>query len=314
MVYFSNLSYTKIEADNKFAKLGDANTFSGQNTFNQRITSYKGFQTSNGDADILSMNSSNEKKANVVYKQTGAGFKNWCHMQYLWTNDDSHYTNLLTFTFKPDSSTNNNIVEFTTALGGFTFNKKVNFQDNIELKNPTNNNGALLTNFQYQSQNLTSLKFNKNSSQALLVIEVNNDTETAKIECPTNNNLEIKHLKNPTDANDAANKYYVDNIVKYVEKRGGLSFTKQEISTVAGATVNKYYATVNFSDITVPNGKHIISCYFKNIPSPGQHLVLSFFPGHIANQCLIEIYQYNSASNITTDLNNATYSFTYLNA
>lgn len=212
MVYFSNLNYTKSESDARYAKLGAANVFAGQNTFNQRITSYRGFQTSNGNADILSMNDNAEKKANIVYKQTTTGYKNWCHMQYLWTANDTNYTNLLTFTFKPDSSTNNNIVEFTTALGSFSFNKPITFKDNIELKNPTNNNGAILTNFQYQHQNLTSLKFNKNSSRALLILEVNNDNETAKIAAPnTNNNLSIKNLSNPNEANDAANKAYVDS-------------------------------------------------------------------------------------------------------
>lgn len=247
MVYFSNISYTKIEADNRYAKLSASNVFAGQNTFNQRITSYKGFQTSNENADILAMNDNGEKKANIVYKQTSTGFKNWCNMRYLWTSDDSHYTNLLTFTFKPNDT--ENVVDINTELGSFVFNNK-----------------------------------------------------------------EIKGVATPTTNTSVANKQYVDNIVKYVEKRGGLSFHKQDIITVTGATVNKYYATVNFSNITVPNGKHIISCYFKNIPSSGQHLVLSFFPGHGNNQCLIEVYQYNNTTDITNDLNNATYSFTYLNA
>ena len=235
MVYFSNLSFTKSESDNRYAKLGAANVFAGQNTFNQRITSYKGFQTSNENADILAMNDNGEKKANVVYKQTGTGYKNWCHMQYLWTSDDSHYTNLLTFTFKPDSSANNNIVEFKTDLGSFSFNKKVNFQDNIELKNPTNNNGVLLTNFEYQSQNYTSLKFNKNSATALLILEVNNDNSTATISSPnTNNNLAIQNLKNPTADNDAANKYYVDNRTKTYKWEGNVANNAtQDLETIA---------------------------------------------------------------------------------
>lgn len=246
MVYFSNLNYTKSESDARYAKLGAANVFAGQNTFNQRITSYRGFQTSNGNADILSMNDNAEKKANIVYKQTTTGYKNWCHMQYLWTANDTNYTNLLTFTFKPDTTVNE--VDITTDLGSFSFNNK-----------------------------------------------------------------EIKGVSSPTTNTSVANKQYVDNIVKYVEKRGGLTFTRQQLNTTSGNEVTKYYANVNYSAIPIPNGKHIISCYSKSIPASGAHLVITFFPVYNTNQCLIEIYQYNSATDITSQLNGATYCFTYLN-
>lgn len=317
MVYFSkkqasSLGYTKSEADAKFAKLSLANTFTNTNTFNNRINSNKGFETTSSNADILKMDLQTEKSANVVYKQSSSGYKNFCNMKYLWTNNDTAYTNLLTYIFKPD--TGNNEVEITSDLASFTVTKPVNFKNRVELKGSANNNGAFLENFPYQNQNYTSLKFVKNSTNALLIIEVNNDNSTATISAPnTNNNLAIKSLKNPTDANDATNKQYVDGIVKYVEKAGGLTFTRQEISTVSGARVNKYYANVPFSTINIPTGKHIISCYLKSIPASGHHLVITFFPQQATNQALIEIYQYNNTTDITTQLNGATYCFTYLN-
>ena len=126
-------------------------------------------------------------------------------------------------------------------------------------------------------------------------------------------NKEIKDVNNPTSNKSVANKQYVDNIVKYVEKVGGLSFTRQPLNQTAGQQVIKYYCNINYSTINIPNGKHIISCYSKTIPAQGAHLVITFFPVYQANQCLIEIYQYNSSTDITTNLNGATYCFTYLN-
>ena len=247
MVYFSNISYTKIEADNKFAKLGAANTFSGQNTFNQRITSYKGFQTSNVNADILSMNDNAEKKANIVYKQTSTGYKNWCNMRFLWTANDTNYTNLLTFTFKPDNSVNE--VEITTDLGSFVFNNK-----------------------------------------------------------------EIKGVATPTTNNSVANKQYVDNRVRLIEKVGGFSFTRQVINNATGNQVVKYYGNMNYTTIGITNTSQIISCYLKSIPSQGQHLVITFFGEYNTDNLLVEIYQYGSNTDITTSLNNATFRIGYINS
>lgn len=126
-------------------------------------------------------------------------------------------------------------------------------------------------------------------------------------------NKEIKEVSNPTSNTSVANKQYVDNVVKYIEKVGGLSFTRQPLNQTAGQQVIKYYCNINYSTINIPNGKHIISCYSKTIPAQGAHLVITFFPVYQANQCLIEIYQYNSSTDITTNLNGATYCFTYLN-
>ena len=238
MVYFSNISYTKIEADNRYAKLSASNVFAGQNTFNQRITSYKGFQTSNGDADILAMNDNAEKKANIVYKQTSTGYKNWCNMRYLWTSDDSHYTNLLTFTFKPDNSVNE--VEITTDLGSFVFNNK-----------------------------------------------------------------EIKGVANPTTNNSVANKQYVDSKVVFVNKNN-LTFHRQEIEA---NKIYKYY-TDSISYASIATGcTGVISVACSDIPVSAQHLVITYFPKRGGNNVVIEIYQYNSTQDISSNLRSANFQF-----
>ena len=126
-------------------------------------------------------------------------------------------------------------------------------------------------------------------------------------------NKELKQVATPTANTSVANKQYVDGIVKYVEKVGGLTFTRQQLNTTSGQEVTKYYCNINYNTISIPNGKHIISCYSKTISAQGAHLVITFFPVYQANQCLIEIYQYNSATDISNNLNSATYCFTYLN-
>lgn len=319
MVYFGkkqngNLTnyYTKSEADNRYARLASPNTFTATNTFNVRINSNKGFETNTNNADIMKLDYQNEKSANVVYKQSTGGYKNYCNMKYLWTNNDTAYTNLLTFIFKPDTSVNE--VEFNSGLGSFSFNKKVNFKDDIELKNSTSNNGAFLSNFQYQNQNLTSFKFVKNPSKALLILEVNNDTETASITTPNKvNGLTIRNLANPTQNNDATNKQYVDNRVKLIEK-SGFSFTRQVINNNAGNQVVKYYASMNYSTIGIGNNSQILSCYSKSIPAQGQHLVITFFGEYNTDTLLIEIYQYASNADITNNLNSAVFRIGYINS
>lgn len=201
-----------------------------------------------------------------------------------------------------------------TFTGNNTFNGTTLLTNTITFKNPSNNNGAFLQNFDYNSENYTALKFVKNNSTAMLIFEVNVNRNTATISSPTtNDHLYINNLAAPTAANQAANKGYVDNVIKYVEKAGGLTFTRQPLNTTAGQQVTKYYANVNYSTIPIPNGKHIISCYSKTIPVSGAHLVITFFPVFTTNQCVIEIYQYNSSTDITNQLNGATYCFTYLN-
>lgn len=250
MVYFSkkqlaSVAYTKSEADAKFAKLASPNNFTGANTFSQTINSNKGFETTSNNADILKMDLQAQKTANIVYKQSQTGYLNYCNFKYLFTANDTTYTKLLEFEFRPNS---NEGVFINTDLNNITFNNK-----------------------------------------------------------------EIKGVASPTTNTSVANKQYVDNIVKYVEKVGGLSFTRQPLNQTTGQQVIKYYCNINYSTINIPNGKHIISCYSKTIPAQGAHLVITFFPVYQANQCLIEIYQYNSSTDITTNLNGATYCFTYLN-
>ena len=127
---------------------------------------------------------------------------------------------------------------------------------------------------------------------------------------PTNARRLMLEISDPTTNNHAANKQYVDNRIKYVEKVGGLSFNRD--NPIIENKICKYWARVNYSDLGIPNGKTIISCNIAK-PADSRHLSLSFFPKNGTNQCLIEIFQYNETSDIRTQLNGLTYCFTYIN-
>lgn len=188
------------------------------------------------------------------------------------------------------------------------FNNQTNFRAKIELKNTTNNNGAYLENFEYNSANYTAFKFFKGSTNGLQ-IEMNNTANTATISAPnTSNNLSILNLKNPTNANDAANKAYVDSRVVFVTKNN-LTFHRQTINTTAGNQVTKYYSdAIPFTNID-PNCTGIISIACSDIPASGEHLVITYFPKRLGNNGLIEVYQYASNTDITNSLHSANFQF-----
>ena len=127
-------------------------------------------------------------------------------------------------------------------------------------------------------------------------------------------NKEIKGVANPTTNTSVANKQYVDNRVRLIEKVGGFSFTRQVINNATGNLVVKYYGNMNYTTIGITNTSQIISCYLKSIPSQGQHLVITFFGEYNTDNLLVEIYQYGSNTDITTSLNNATFRIGYINS
>ena len=127
------------------------------------------------------------------------------------------------------------------------------------------------------------------------------------------NNKEIKGVATPTANTSVANKTYVDNKVKLIEK-SGFSFTRQQLNTTSGNEVTKYYATMTYTTIGITNTSQILSCYLKSIPSQGQHLVVTFFGEYNTDTLLVEIYQYNNTSDITNDLNRATFRIGYINS
>lgn len=238
----NNLTTRVDTIENKYVKKDEANTFTAINTFNQRINSNKGFETTNGNADILKMDLQNEKTANIVFKQSTGSYKNFCNMKYLWTADDSNYTNLLTFTFKPQNDSNNNQVMITSDLGSFNLNKPI-------------------------------------------------------IGSP-----------NPTQDTQLTNKQYVDSKVVFVTKNN-INFHRQEINTTQGQQVTKYYCDqIPYSDIAT-GCSNIISIACNDIPVSGAHLVITWFPKRFGNNALIEIYQYNSSADITSDLRSANFQF-----
>lgn len=192
---------------------------------------------------------------------------------------------------------------FTTTN---TFNAQTNFKSKIELKNSTNQNGVYIDNFDYNSQNYSAIKFFKGSTNALQ-IEVNNNTNEAILSYPSNS-IKIKNLANPVNNDNATNKAYVDSRVAFVTKNN-LSFTRQTINTTAGQQVTKYYTNAIAYNTIDPNCTGIISIACSDIPADGQHLVITYFPKRLGNNALIEIYQYNSSTDITNNLHSANFQF-----
>lgn len=157
-------------------------------------------------------------------------------------------------------------------------------------------NGSFQTGFKIQIQN----------TQANLVFSTDCSAYSFS-------NKEIKEVSNPTSSTSVANKQYVDNRVKLIEKTG-FSFRRQTLNTNAGNEVTKYYASMNYTTIGITNTSQIISCYLKSIPSQGQHLVVTFFGEYNTDTLLVEIYQYNNRNDITNDLNTATFIIGYINS
>lgn len=125
---------------------------------------------------------------------------------------------------------------------------------------------------------------------------------------PSNNilvsNKRIGTVADPNHELDAANKRYVDSKIGYREVAGGFRFNRQVIEA---NKVTKYYASRTYTNMNLPSSAKVISCNLKTIPASGEHLVLTFFTAQPSGQITIEVYQYNSNSDITSQLQNATY-------
>lgn len=100
-----------------------------------------------------------------------------------------------------------------------TFTNQTNFKSKIEFRNPNNNNGAYLDNFDYYNENYTAFKLIKGGSN-MLQIECNNTNNYVNISAPnTNNGLHIRNLATPTNGDNATNKTYVDNLNNAISGR-----------------------------------------------------------------------------------------------
>ena len=137
-----------------------------------------------------------------------------------------------------------------------------------------------------------------------------NTTKTLQFynNAPTDGKKLMLKVATPTDNNHVTNKEYVDGKIKFIEKTG-ISFTRQELEA---GKVTKYWAQINYSDLPIPNGKKIVSCNAKK-PVDSQHMLVSFFPSNSDNQALIEVYQYNSTTDITNNLRQTIFCLTYIN-
>lgn len=115
-------------------------------------------------------------------------------------------------------------------------------------------------------------------------------------------------VPNPTANNQATNKSYVDSRVVFIEKNN-FTFHRQQINTTAGNQVTKYYTdSIPYANIAA-GCSGIISIACSDIPVSAQHLVITYFPKRLGNNALIEVYQYNSDTDITNNLHSANFQF-----
>ena len=185
---------------NDVAKLATDNIFTANNTFNNAITTTGITTASNSDLSLTANGTGRVQvqKDMVMNSHWIAELADPNSPQDAATK---HYV---------DTQNNNN----AKLAANNTFSGNNTFTNKITLKNPRNNNGAYLENFDYYNQNYTSLKFVKNNTTAMLILEVNVDANTATISSPTTNNrLYINNLATPTGNDQATNKGYVDNLL-----------------------------------------------------------------------------------------------------
>lgn len=185
---------------NDVAKLATDNIFTANNTFNNAITTTGITTASNSDLSLTANGTGRVQvqKDMVMNSHWIAGLADPNSPQDAATK---HYV---------DTQNNNN----AKLAANNTFSGNNTFTNTITFKNPRNNNGAYLQNFDYYNQNYTALKFVKNNTTAMLILEVNVDANTATISSPTTNNrLYINNLATPTGNDQAANKGYVDNLL-----------------------------------------------------------------------------------------------------
>ena len=280
MVYFGKKSIGDLEALKQQIQaleqaLNNTAKTNTANTFTEKQVINK---TNTNDVHSLSIEYPDNKSGQIVFKEGGTvkafiGKENPTQTQFIISNGNRELKL---------SGGNNNM---SVNSSGLTARMDVEFGTRIKM-----GHGGALIRFTPEDSTLKTLQFYENN--------------------PTDSKRLMLKVATPTDNNHVTNKEYVDNRIKYVEKVGGLSFTKD--TDIISGKLCKYWARVNYSDLGIPNGKTIISCNIAK-PADSKSISLSFFPKNAQNQCLIEIFQYNETSDIRTQLNGLTYCFTYIN-
>ena len=153
------------------------------------------------------------------------------------------------------------------------------------------------------------IKENNGSYQTGYKIQIRNNDAGLYFSTACNfyeyDNKEIKGVANPTTNTSVANKQYVDSRVVFVDKNS-LTFHRQEIEA---NKIYKYYTdAIPYRDI-LQGCTGVISVACSDIPVSAQHLVITYFPKRQGNNVLIEIYQYNSNTDITNNLHSANFQF-----
>ena len=97
-----------------------------------------------------------------------------------------------------------------TFIGDNTFKK-------VFVKGTNNNNNyVLLDNFDWNNKNYSVVKLVKSGTNNLLQLEAVNNDNSVAISAPSATSFHINNLSNPTQNKQAANKEYVDNVIKKV--------------------------------------------------------------------------------------------------
>ena len=280
MVYFGKKSIGDLEALKQQIQaleqaLNNTVKTNTANTFTEKQTINKG---DSSDPHSLSIEYNNNKSGQIVFKEGGTvkafiGKENPTQTQFIISNGDRQIQL---------KGGNNNLIVNSSGLQA---RMNVEFGSQIQV-----GSGTATIKFLSEDNTTKTLQFYNNQ--------------------PTDSKRLMLKVATPTDNNHVATKEYVDNRIKYVEKVGGLNFTKD--THIIDGKLCKYWAQVNYTDLGIPDGKTIISCNIKK-PANGQSISLSFFPVNNTNQVLIEIYNYNNASDIKSQLNGLTYCFTYIN-
>ena len=278
MVYFGKKSIGDLEAlKQKIQQLEQAlnNTAKTNtaNTFTQKQTINKG---NSSDAHSLSIEYDNNKSGQIVFKEGGT-------VKAFIGKENPTQTQFIISNGDRQiqlKGGNNNLIVNSSGLQA---RMKVEFGSQIIC-----GHGGTLIKFLPEDNTTKTLQFYNNA--------------------PTDGKRLMLKVATPTDNNHVTNKEYVDGKIKFIEKTG-ISFTRQELEA---GKVTKYWAQINYSDLPIPNGKKIVSCNAKK-PVDSQHMLVSFFPSNSDNQALIEVYQYNSTTDITNNLRQTIFCLTYIN-
>lgn len=117
---------------------------------------------------------------------------------------------------KQEASEYAKLGEANTFSANNTFSGDSTFKKMIVKGTNNNQNYVLIDNFDWNNKNYSVVKLVKEGTKNLLQLEAINNDNGVAISAPSATSFTIQNLSNPTQANQAANKSYVDNVIKKV--------------------------------------------------------------------------------------------------